>query len=73
MESLYLEKKVNVVNLLMDIIDSNIYPLDWFLTKNIYSNFNTYVCVDKIFYASSYRDYEIDKDEFYKKYKSEIE
>jgi len=64
--------KNNVLNYMLEKIDINIYPMDWFLTKTIYSNFNTYTCIDKIFYASSYRDYESDKNEYYKKYKSEI-
>lgn len=64
--------KNNVVSYLLDNIESNMYPMDWFLTKSIYSNFNTYTCTDKIFYACSYRDYESDKNELYKQYKSEI-
>lgn len=62
----------NVVDFLLSSIETCIYPMDWFLTKQIYSNFNTYICTNKIFYASSYREYESDKNEFYKKYKSEI-
>ena len=64
--------KNHTVKPILDLIEESIYPMDWFLTKCIYSKFNTYACTDKIFYASSYRDFEIDKNEFYKKYKSEI-
>jgi len=64
-------KKHTVQNLL-NIIENSIYPMDWFLTRNIYSDFNTYTCSDKIFYSSSYRKTE-KKNMFYKKYKSEID
>lgn len=64
--------KNNTISFLLNSIETSIYPMDWFLTRNVYSNFNVYTPVDKIFYASSYRDYETDKNEFYKKYKSEI-
>jgi hypothetical protein len=64
--------KNNTVNFILNSIETSIYPLDWFLSKNVYPNFNVYIPVDKIFYASSYRNYETDKNEFYKKYKSEI-
>jgi len=62
----------NTINYILEKIESNLYPMDWFLSKTIYSKFDTYMCTDKIFYASSYREYESDKNEFYKKYKSEI-
>ncbi len=64
--------KKHIVKLLLELIENCIHPMDWFLTRNIYSNCNTYICVDKIFYASSYREYEFDKNKFYKKYKSAI-
>lgn len=64
--------KNNTMSYILEKIESNKYPIDWFLSKTIYPNFNTYMCVDKIFYASSYREYESDKDMFYKKYKSSI-
>lgn len=64
--------KNNVINYILEKIESNIEPMDWFLSKTIYPNFNTYICMDKIFYQSSYRSYELDKNESYKKYKSEI-
>lgn len=54
--------------------DENTYPVDWFLQKIIYKNFNTYFPVDDIlFYASSYRQYELDNCEDYKKYKSTLD
>ena len=65
--------KNNVINYTLEKIESNIFPMDWFLSKTIYPNFNTYIYTDKIFYQSSYRSYELDKNESYKKYKSEIE
>ena len=64
--------KNNTVNFILNSIEGSVYPIDWFLSRNVYSNFNVYIPIDKIFYASSYRDYETDKNEFYKKYKSEI-
>jgi hypothetical protein len=64
--------KKHTVQHLLNVIENSIYPMDWFLTRNVYSQFNTYTCTDKIFYQSSYRSYESDKNESYKKYKSEI-
>ncbi len=64
--------KRETVSFLLNGIEKNKLPMDWFLSKTIYPNFDTYMCTDKIFYASSYREYESDKNEFYKKYKSEI-
>lgn len=68
----FMSYKKDVVPFILEKLDSNGYPMDWFLTKTIYSNFNTYTCTDKIFYARSFRETENDKFEFYKKYKSEI-
>ena len=65
--------KNNVINYTLEKIESNSFPMDWFLSKTICPNFNTYICTDKIFYQSSYRSYELDKNKSYKKYKSEIE
>ena len=64
--------KRETVSFVLNEIEKNKLPMDWFLTRNVYSNFNTYTCVDKIFYASSIRENDSDKSEFYKKYKSEI-
>ena len=64
--------KNNVINYTLEKIESNSFPMDWFLSKTICPNFNTYICTDKIFFQSSYRSYELDKNESYKKYKSEI-
>lgn len=63
--------KSNVVESLLDKIDKNTHPIDAFINNNI-SELNIYTSLDKIFYASSFRENEIDKSEFYKKYKSEI-
>lgn len=68
----FVSYKNDVVKYILDKIDINVYPMDWFLNKTIYCNFNTYICSDKIFYASSFRNYESDKDMFYKKYPSQI-
>jgi len=65
--------KQHVVQSLLDSIETCTVPMDWFLSKTICPNFSTYICTDKIFYQSSYRSYELDKNESYKKYKSEIE
>lgn len=64
--------KKHVVKYLLNAIDNCIYPMDWFLTRNVYSDFNVYTCSDKIFYSSSFRKSE-NKNVFYKKYKSEID
>lgn len=58
--------KREVVDFLLNTIENCIYPMDWFLTKNIYPHFNTYTCVEKMFLAGSYRindgtEYEIFK------------
>lgn len=63
--------KSNVIESLLNKIDKNAYPIDAFINNNI-SELNIYTSLDKIFYASSFRENEIDKSEFYKRYKSEI-
>jgi hypothetical protein len=50
----------------------NKYPIDWFLYKTIYYKYVSYIPTDKIFCASSYRKHEVDINEDYKLYKSEI-
>ena len=64
--------KKHTVQHLLNVIENSIYPMDWFLTRNVYSQFNTYTCSNKIFYSSSFRKNE-NRDSFYKKYKSEID
>lgn len=64
--------KRNVVPFILDEIEKNKFPMDWFLTRNVYPHFNTYTCVDKMFYASSLREYEHNISDFYTRYKSEI-
>lgn len=64
--------KKNVVSFVLAELEKNKLPMDWFLTKNVYSNFNTYTCVDKIFYASSLRKAEQNLSDYYTRYESEI-
>lgn len=64
--------KNKVVFDLLNKLEGNQIPIDLFLLNEIYPKYNSYTCMDKIFYASSYREYETDKNAFYKKYKSEI-
>lgn len=64
--------KNNTVPFIMDKLNICRYPMDWFLCDEVYSNFNTYVCLDQIFYGSSYREQENNKHLFYKKYESEV-
>lgn len=64
--------KHTVYDFLLDKYKNNNSPIDWFLDKIIYSEFKSYVPTDKIFYCSSYREKDKDKDESYKKYKSVI-
>lgn len=63
--------KSTVIPFLLEKIENNKFPMDYFL-NNIKSEINLYNIVDKIFYASSFRNDELDKFEFYKRYKSEI-
>jgi len=53
-------------------LNTNDLPIDLFLLNNMYKDFNTYYPTTRIFMASSYREYERDKAEYYKKYKSSI-
>ncbi len=61
----------NVVSFLLDKIENNKYPMDTFLNNNL-KQINIYTYLNKIFYASSYREDECDKNESYKKYKTQI-
>jgi hypothetical protein len=63
----------SIYDKLLDRLDSNKFPMDWFLEKNIYTTCNSYVPVDVIFMASSYRNYEPDKNEPHKYYRSKID
>lgn len=64
--------KSNVVTKLLEKIELNSVPIDAFINKHL-AEFNIYSYIDKIFYDSSYRTDECDKNEFYKKYQSQIE
>lgn len=64
--------KKNLVPFILDKIEKNKVPIDWFLNRNIYSHFNTYTCVNKIFYGSSFRNSDQGSLDFYTKYKSEV-
>lgn len=65
--------KKSTVDVVLESFDKAVYPIDLCLNKqNVYNNFNTYIPVKKIFFAGSYRDTELDKNEYYKKYKSII-
>lgn len=65
--------KNNTFDIILNEIDTCKYPIDIFLNNNIYKKFNTYVATEKLFYQSSYRSYEGDKDASYKKYKSGVD
>jgi hypothetical protein len=65
--------KNDSLNIILHELDTCTYPFDIFLSRRIYNKFNTYVASEKIFYQSSYRSYEGDKDASYKKYISAID
>jgi GR25 family glycosyltransferase involved in LPS biosynthesis len=65
--------KNDTINIILNELDTCTYPYDIFLNNNIYKKFNTYVSTEKIFYQSSYRSYEGDKNANYKKYISGID
>jgi hypothetical protein len=62
----------SVYDVMLDRLRYNIYPVDWFLAKEIYQRFDSYAAIDPVFYASSYRSYEDDSDASYKLYESAI-
>lgn len=69
----FIAYKHDTVSFMLDRLSTCGYPMDWFLCDDVYSNFNTYVCLTPIFYAMSYREHENDKHLFfYKKYLSEF-
>lgn len=63
---------INTFDHIIDKLDYNDRPIDLFMAEQVYDKFNVYYPTNKIFYASSYREYELDRNEYYKKYKSEI-
>ena len=65
--------KKNTYKFIIDNLSLIDGPIDLFLNKVIYKNFNSYVFKTPHFYASSYRHYEDDKNFYYKKYKSSID
>lgn len=65
--------KNETFNTILNELDTCTYPIDIFLSKYIYKKFNTYVAAEKMFYQSSYRSYEGDKDASYKKYISAVD
>ena len=67
----FIAYKQHVVRSLLDSIETCTVPMDWFLTRNIYSNYNTSICTNKIFYSVSFRENET-SSKIYKKYKSGI-
>jgi hypothetical protein len=64
--------KNKTVPFLIDKLNICEHPMDWFLCDHIYPNFNTYLCLDNIFYGSSYRENENNKHLYYKKYESSL-
>lgn len=69
--------KNDIVDLVLEHSESNTSPIDLFLNYQIYTRCNTYIANysddHKIFYQSSYRHYERDKNYSYKKYPSAID
>jgi GR25 family glycosyltransferase involved in LPS biosynthesis len=65
--------KNDTFNIILDEFEKCTCPVDIFLSNNVYKKLNTYASTEKIFYQSSYRSYESDKDANYKKYLSEID
>jgi len=64
--------KKSVVDFILNEVESINEPWDWFLFKRVYPKFNTYISTQKIVYQQSYREIEIDKNAYYKKFKSKI-
>ncbi len=64
--------KHTVYDYLLKTYETNNMPIDWLMSKNIYRNFKSYTPVDKIFYCSSYRERDKDKNENYKQFESVI-
>lgn len=65
--------KKDVFDSILDLVELNKKPIDLFLNHNIYTKYKTYVADEKIFYQSSYRHYERDKNYPYKKYPSAVD
>jgi len=65
--------KNDVFDPILELVEKNTLPMDLFLNNTPYKVYNTYVAREKIFYQSSYRHYEEDKNFFYKKYPSAVD
>jgi len=65
--------KSTIFKHIIEKLKSNTEPMDYFMYKNVYYDFNCYQLRKKLFYGSSYRDYEYDSKYFYKKFKSSID
>jgi len=65
--------KNDTFDIILNELDICQHPFDIFLNNCIYNKFNTYVATEKMFYQSSYRSYEGDKNANYKKYVSGID
>lgn len=65
--------KHNVITEFLKCIKINTFPIDWFLNQYIYRKFSSYTTDKQIFTAASYRTYEQDKDDDYKKFESGID
>lgn len=65
--------KNDVYDYILDTVENCTIPIDLYLNKFVYPFFKTYTLNEQIFYQSSYRHYELDKFEFYKKYKSAVD
>lgn len=48
--------KQETLDTVIETLDKSRFPMDWFLTREIYNKFNVYTCCEKIFYSSSYRN-----------------
>ena len=62
--------KSTVYDMIINKLNDNICPIDCFLQDKIYYEVNSYIPNSQIFFASSYREYEPDKDKSYKYYKT---
>lgn len=62
-----------VFDYILNTVENCTMPIDLYLNNDVYPVFKTYMLNTRIFYQSSYRHYESDKFEFYKKYKSAVD
>lgn len=64
--------KQETLDTIIDTLDKSRFPMDWFLTREIYHKFDVYTCCEKIFYSSSYRNEASRRTKDYAFYKSAI-